>query len=98
MLSWIDDSSQREEVHKAYFGNYEITIIKFSAGGGWAWIKQIGISPIILKKSYPKATTIEEIKESFMKELYAYLNRQVNYWKTVQYSLWKAELEDDVDD
>ena len=94
MLSWINDSNKYEEIQKSYFGNYEITILKFSAGGGWAWIKQPNTAFTILKKNYPEASDIEEIKDNFIKSLHEYLDERVNYWKTVQYSLMEAELED----
>ena len=48
MLTWIDESNKYEEIHKAYFGNYEITVIGFCSGGTCAWVKNPGIiSPTI---------------------------------------------------
>lgn len=98
MLTWIDESNKYEEIHKAYFDNYEITIIRFSAGGTSAWVKNPGIvSPTIFKKSYPIGMTIEETKEQFLKEFRAYLDERISYWMDIQYSLWYAEnwVEDD---
>lgn len=92
MLTWINDSNKYEEIHKAYFDNYEITIISFSAGGTSAWVKNPGIvSPTIFKKSYPTGMTIEETKEQFLKEFRAYLDERMSYWMDIHYSLWYAE-------
>ena len=99
MLIWVDDSNKYEEIQKSYFGSYEITVIKFSAGGTCAWAKQPGIiSPTLLKKNYPIGTTLEETKELFLKALHEHLDERVNYWRTIQYALMEAELEDDVND
>lgn len=98
MLTWINESNKYEEIHKAYFDNYEITIIRFSAGGTSAWVKNPGIvSPTIFKKSYPMGMTIEETKEQFLKEFRTYLEERISYWMDIQYSLWYAEnwVEDD---
>jgi hypothetical protein len=98
MLTWINDSNKYEEIHKAYFDNYEITIISFSTGGTSAWVKNPGIvSPTIFKKSYPMGMTIEETKEQFLKEFRVYLDERMSYWMDIHYSLWYAEnwVEDD---
>lgn len=98
MLTWINESNKYEEIHKAYFDNYEITIISFLSGGTSAWVKNPGIvSPTIFKKSYPMGMTLEETKEQFLKEFRAYLDERISYWMDIQYSLWHAEnwVEDD---
>lgn len=96
MLTWINDSNKYEEVHKAYFGSYEITVIRFSSGGTCAWAKQPGItSPTLLKKSYPADTTLEETKEKFLEALRAYLNEKVSFWANIQHALYEAEWEDE---
>lgn len=92
MLTWIDASNQYEKVHKAYFDNYEITVIEFSAGGTCAWVKNPGIvSPTLLKRSYPAGFGFEETKEKFLEELREYLNERASYWMDILYSLWKTE-------
>lgn len=98
MLTWLDDSNKYEEVQKAYFGSYEITVIKFSSGETCAWAKQPGIiSPTLLKKNYPVGTALEETKELFLKALREHLDERVNYWRTIQFALWEAEMEDEDD-
>ena len=92
MLTWIDASNKYEKVHKAYFDNYEITVIEFSSGGISAWVKNPGIvSPTLFKRSYPTGFEFEEIKEKFLVEFREYLNERTSYWMDILYSLWKAE-------
>ena len=93
MLEWIEKNSNKYEVvHKAHFGNYEITVIKFSDDGTCAWVKKPGIiSPTILKKSYPARTTIEETKDQFLQALHEHLDERVNYWMNIQYALCLEE-------
>lgn len=92
MLKWIEDSNKYEEVHKAYFGSYEITVIRFASGGTCAWAKEPGItSPHLLKKSYPAGMTIEETKEKFLKELREHLDERVTFWMNIQHALWLEE-------
>lgn len=92
MLTWIDESDKYSEIHKAYFGSYEITVIRFSTGGTCAWAKEPGIvSPHLLKKSYPEGMTLEETKEKFLKELREHLDERVAFWTHIQHALWLEE-------
>lgn len=92
MLKWIDESNKYEEVQTAYFDSYEITVIRFSAGGSCAWMKKSDIaSSPFFKKSYPNGMTIEETKEQFLSELREYLQEQASYWTDIISSLRAAE-------
>lgn len=95
MLTWIDESNNYEKIHKAYFDNYEITVIEFLAGGTSAWAKNPGIiSPTLFKRNYPIELGFEGTKEKFLEEFREYLNEKVSYWIDIQYSLWRAENQD----
>ena len=99
MLTWIDESNKYEEIHKAYFGSCEITVIKFAAGGARAWARKIPSVSTILKKTYDCNYSIDEVKEDFIKSLREFLDERVVYWMTIQHDLWnEVQWLDDVEE
>lgn len=94
MLTWIDESNKYEIIQKAYFGNYEITVIGFSSGGFCAWVKPLGkyTQPTLFKKSYKEeGYTFEKVKETFLKEFREYLEDRYSYWWSIYHDFWVVE-------
>lgn len=94
MLTWIDASNKYEQIQKAHFGDWEITVVNFSTGGILAWVKNpsLGITaPTLFKRSYPMGMTIDEAKARFLNEFKDFIQEQESYWTDIHYALWRAE-------
>ena len=91
MLEWIIESNEYEEIHKAYFGNCEITILKFVSGGYSAWVRKVPSVATIFKKNYDYKCSMEEVKEDFLKSFREFLDERTTYWMTLQHDFWKEE-------
>lgn len=91
MLTWINESNKYEEIHKAYFGSCEITILKFSAGGYSCWVRMIPSVATIFKKSYDCNRSLEEVKEEFLKSFREFLDERTIYWMNIQHAFWLEE-------
>lgn len=90
MLNWFTDNNKYEEVHKAFIGSMEITIVAFSTGGYSAWMRNAPSVTNIFKKSYNYTLTIEEVKADFLESLQNYLDEKAQYWSTMSHELWMA--------
>ena len=91
MLTWISESNKYEEVYKSYFGDCEITIVKFMAGGYSAWVRKIPTAVSIFKKSYNYELSLEEVQKDFIESLRNHLDERASYWNTLYHDLWREE-------
>lgn len=98
-MEWIKESDKHEEVYKAYFGNYEITIISLKNEYCHAWIKELKgsiVQPSIFRRSYCQTyNSIEEVKEVFLKSFEEYLNENITRWMTIQHDFLKEIKENE---
>ena len=92
-MEWIKESDKHEEVYKAYFGNYEITIINLKNEYCHAWVKELNgniVQPSLFRRSYCQTyNSIEEVKEVFLKSFEEYLNENITHWTTIQHDFLK---------
>lgn len=87
MVSWINDSNKYEEIWKAYFGSYEITIFKLKDSDYIAYTRTIG-GTSLCRYTYNSEYTIEKVKEKYIKDLTEFLDKRVTYWMRIQHDLW----------
>lgn len=88
MLTWIDDSNKYEQVWRAYFGSYEITIFKLNDNNYIAYTRAVG-GTSLCRCEYSSNYTIEEVKEKYVEDLIKFLDERVVYWMTIQHDLWR---------